>query len=192
MGAAVMKEIIEKVLFYLIVISAILLILSCFLRGGYKYTPTQEETQNEPNTERIEVSQPESSIEETEIDTSYTPETLALEDYYDQLELLALCVEAEAGNQDQMGKRLVVDVILNRVDSPEYPDDIRGVISDDGQFATYNNGMIDHVEPAESTFEAVTIELSSRTNTDVLFFTAGGYNSSCEPLFVYGDHFFGK
>jgi spore germination cell wall hydrolase CwlJ-like protein len=123
MGAAVMKEIIEKVICYLIVISAILLIFSCFVRGGYKYTPTQEETQNEPNTERIEVSQPETSIEENEIDTSYTPETLALEDYYDQLELLALCVEAEAGNQDQMGKRLVVDVILNRVDSPNYPND---------------------------------------------------------------------
>ena len=89
-----------------------------------------------------------------------------------------------------MGKRLVVDVILNRVDSPDYPNDIRGVISDDGQFATYNNGMIDQVEPDESTFEAVTMELSSRTNTDVLFFTAGNYNSSCEPLFSYGDHFF--
>lgn len=51
-----MKEIIEKVICYLIVISAILLILSCFARGGYKYTPMQEGTQNEPNMEQIKLS----------------------------------------------------------------------------------------------------------------------------------------
>lgn len=188
-----MREIIErKVIHCLVAISVILFVLSCFTCAGYKRTPVQEKTQNEPNMEQIDISQSDESVEQTEIDTSYTPETLALEDYYDQLELLALCVEAEAGDQDQMGKRLMVDVILNRVDSPDYPNDIRGVISDDGQFSTYNNGMIDQVEPVESTFEAVTMELSSRTNTEVLFFTEGGYNTSCEPLFVYGNHFFGK
>lgn len=36
--------------------------------------------------------------------------------YYDSLEYLACLVEAEAGNQDELGKRLVVDVVLNRVD----------------------------------------------------------------------------
>ena len=165
-----MEEIFKQLNRCFIVIVAILLIFGCFISRKCANQPIQEEAQNEPDTEQTEVSQQEESIEQTEIDTSYTPETLALEDYYDQLELLALCVEAEAGNQDQMGKRLVVDVVLNRVDSPDYPNDIRGVISDSDQFATYNNGMIDHAEPADSTFEAVTMELSKRTNPDVYFF----------------------
>ena len=54
-----------------------------------------------------------------------SPEELAEEEYYDSLELLAVCVEAEAGNQDLTGKRMVVDVILNRVDAPEWPDTLK-------------------------------------------------------------------
>lgn len=38
------------------------------------------------------------------------------EEYWDGLELLAICVEAEAGNQGLQGKRLVADVILNRAE----------------------------------------------------------------------------
>ncbi len=63
-----------------------------------------------------------------------TPDTyqdeLEEERYYDSLEILAVCVEAEAGNQSLDGKRMVVDVILNRVDHPDWPDSIEGVITD--------------------------------------------------------------
>lgn len=57
-----------------------------------------------------------------------TDEELVEEAYYDSLELLAMCVEAEAGNQGLIGKRYVVDVILNRVDDEDYPDNIVDVI----------------------------------------------------------------
>ena len=43
-----------------------------------------------------------------------SPEDLEEEEYFDALEELAICVEAEAGNQGLLGKRMVVDVILNR------------------------------------------------------------------------------
>ena len=63
-----------------------------------------------------------------------TPEEIAEEEYWDSLELLAICVEAEAGNQSLEGKRLVVDVILNRVDdrSGVWGDDIASVITQRG------------------------------------------------------------
>ena len=54
--------------------------------------------------------------------------------YYDSLEYLACLVEAEAGNQDELGKRLVVDVVLNRLDSNEFPDNIYDVINQKNQF----------------------------------------------------------
>lgn len=100
---------------------------------------------------------------------------LGAEDYeeaafYDDLELLALCIEAEAGNQDLRTKRACVSVILNRVDSPDWPDTIGEVIKQKYEFSSYWNGHIDAVwEPAESTYEAVRLELENRSNTYLYF-----------------------
>lgn len=126
-----------------------------------------------------------------------TPEDIAEIEYFDSLELMAICVEAEAGNQDLMGKRLVVDVILNRVDSDRFPDDITSVITEVhggvAQFTSYMDGHMDAVvEPSEETFEAVRLELEQRTNAEVLFFTEGRYNPYCKPMFRHGDHYFGR
>lgn len=54
------------------------------------------------------------------------PVDIEEEEYWDSLELLAICVEAEAGNQGLQGKRLVADVILNRAEdhSGQWPDTI--------------------------------------------------------------------
>lgn len=119
-------------------------------------------------------------------------EEIQEEIYFDSLEMLAICVEAEAGNQDLYGKRLVVDVILNRVDSDRFPDDIESVISQKYHFSTYWNGEMDKIqEPSEETFEAVRLELDERTDDKILFFSAGGYSKYCTPAYKYGDHYFG-
>lgn len=126
------------------------------------------------------------------VDVPYeTPEEIAEEEYYDSLELLALCVEAEAGNQDLYGKRLVVDVILNRVDDPDWEDDITGVIQEKNQFSTWGNGAIERVREASAeTYIAIQMELDQRTRRDVFYFTAGNYGNYGTPLFRYGDHYF--
>lgn len=122
-----------------------------------------------------------------------TPDDIAEEEYFDSLELLAICVEAEAGNQDLMGKQLVVDVVLNRVDSDRFPDDITSVISQPYQFASYWDGHMDNVwSPSEETYQAVRMELQSRTDSEVLFFTEGRYNEYCIPMYIHGDHYFGR
>lgn len=123
----------------------------------------------------------------------YTEQEMQTELYDDSLELLAICVEAEAGNQDFYGKCLVVDVILNRVDSDRFPNDITSVITQDYQFSSLTDGNMDKVwEPSEETYKAVKSELMDRTDYQVLFFTEGQYNPYCEPMFKYGDHYFGK
>ena len=109
----------------------------------------------------------------------------------DSLEILAKCVEAEAGNQDLVGKRLVVDVILNRVDSDRFPDDIISVISQENQFTVWSNGMLQKAKPTEETFEAIRLELDKRTDSEIMFFTAKHYNKYCIPAYVHGDHYFG-
>jgi spore germination cell wall hydrolase CwlJ-like protein len=119
-----------------------------------------------------------------------TDEELAEEMYYDSLELLALCVEAEAGNQGLIGKKYVVDVVLNRVDDEDYPDNITDVILQQNQFSVVLDGRIWQVEPTEETFQAVREELESRTNYEVLFFTSEGYIEYGTDWKQIGDHYF--
>ena len=117
-------------------------------------------------------------------------EDIAEEMYYDDLEYLACCVEAEAGNQPKLGKQLVVDVILNRVDHDRYPDSIREVIEQSGQFAVVRNGSIDRAEPSAVTWQAVTEEINDRVNDEVLFFQTGGYSAYGTAWQKVGEHYF--
>lgn len=123
-----------------------------------------------------------------------TEEDIKEMDYWGELELLAAVVEAEAGNQDMTGKRLVVDVVLNRVDSPLFPDTITEVLEQPGQFSTMWNGAVEdagwHMQ--EDDYTAVMMEVTGvRLDYDIYYFTAGEYNASCRPAYIHGDHFFG-
>lgn len=141
--------------------------------------------------ERTEPAERNEAFESYEI----TPDDLEAEYYYDSLELLALCVEAEAGNQGLYGKKLVADVVLNRVDSPDFPATITDVILQCGnngvyQFSVVGDGRMDAVEPTEETFQAVREELESRTNKDILFFTSEGFSPYGSAWEKVGDHYF--
>ena len=126
--------------------------------------------------------------------TDLTEEDIKEMDYWGELELLAAVVEAEAGNQDMTGKRLVVDVVLNRVGSPLFPDTITEVLEQPGQFSTMWNGAVEEAgwHMQEDDYTAVMMEITGvRLDYDIYFFTAGEYNASCEPAYIHGDHFFG-
>lgn len=117
------------------------------------------------------------------------------DDYYNSIEFMAKCVEAEAGNQDLLGKRMVVDVILNRVndDSGEWPDTIVDVITQPYQFSTYWNGAIDKVdEISEETWKAIYMELEEITYPDIYYFTNNGFHDYGTPWEKVGDHYFNK
>jgi hypothetical protein len=120
-----------------------------------------------------------------------TEDDLENEEFCDSLELVAKCVEAEAGNQSLEGKRLVADVIFNRVDSPRFPNTIEEVISQKYHFTTFWDGSMERIEPSEESIKAVQLELEKRLDDDVLFFTAGDYNTYCIPAYRVGDHYFG-
>ena len=70
--------------------------------------------------------------------------TLESEDLFygyseEEIDLMAACVYFEAGNQSMEGKRLVADVIINRVESNRFPGTVREVLSADGQFVTWDD-----------------------------------------------------
>ena len=104
----------------------------------------------------------------------------------DEMILIAKIVHAEAGNQDQVGKRLVVDVILNRICDDSFPATVGGVICQSGQFT----------RPAafytESDMQAVIEECERRIDTEILWFKTGGYHNIGVPAYQHGAHYFSK
>lgn len=60
----------------------------------------------------------------------------------DELKLLACLVHAEAGNQSYEGKLAVANVVLNRVKSRKYPNTIKDVIYQPGQFSVAKSGSL--------------------------------------------------
>lgn len=109
-----------------------------------------------------------------------------------EIDLMAAIAEAEAGNQGLMGKRLVVDVILNRVDSDYFSGQIEKVIYQRNQFTSISDGNFDKAKSniSDESYAAVYDELLSRTDHDILYFTANDYGQYGIPAYQYQDHFF--
>lgn len=102
--------------------------------------------------------------------------------------LLYSLVQAEAGNQDLDGCRLVADVVLNRIDSEKFPNTMEEVVYAPGQFSVIKNGALKKAQGkiSEKVVQAVDMELSGkRLNYDVLYF-----NNSNNGGWKYGGHYF--
>lgn len=104
--------------------------------------------------------------ETTKVDTNINTNTstndnviTALNISGDDFDLLSRLVEAEAGIEPFEGKIAVANVILNRVESDQFPNTIEGVIYEAGQFQPVRNGHINKV-PSEESKEAVRKALS--------------------------------
>lgn len=176
---------------------ALLIMTGLFSGAGcYHYlihNHTQEAAQDKPvvRWEVIEdMVEAEPKQQEADLLVEDTPEEIAEEMYYDSLELLAMCVEAEAGNQDLLGKRMVAGVILNRVEDPDWPDTIEGVIKKPYEISTWWNGRIEAAVPSEESYLAVQMELKERSYPGLFYFTAGGYSEYGTPWGKVGDHYF--
>lgn len=106
------------------------------------------------------------------------------------IDYFAKCVYCEAGNQDELGKRLVIDVILNRLDQFDYSS-IEDVINAPGQFDVVANGSIKSKGIATDEIKKLIIsEIKNRTNTQVLYFKTKSYHSFATPILQHGDHYF--
>ena len=110
----------------------------------------------------------------------------------EEIELLALLVMAEAEGESEYGKRLVIDTVLNRVDSEfrYFEDSITDVIWQPNQFSGMYGARIAKCYVTEDNIRLVKEELASRTNYDVLYFHAKHYGKYGTPLFNEGNHYF--
>lgn len=108
----------------------------------------------------------------------------------EEIDLIALVTMAEAESETELGKRLVIDTILNRVDDPHFPDTVNDVIYYPNAFSVMWNGRIDRCCVMDEIVELVKEELLERTNYECVFFTAGGYSAYGVPMFQECCHYF--
>lgn len=115
-------------------------------------------------------------------------------------------VEAEAGCEDENGKLLVANVVLNRVESSKFPSTVQGVVyqADGGkvQFTPAYNGRLQSVKISDETRSAVERALYGEDISEgALYFVstsvAGSEKSSwfynnLTHVFDYGRHSFFK
>jgi N-acetylmuramoyl-L-alanine amidase len=108
------------------------------------------------------------------------------------VDLLARVIYWEAGNQDNFGKRLVADVVLNRVNDQgdTFPDTIREVVYQPGQFAVANN--LYSMDPPEECYQIAIEEMTDQCDWSVKWFDCAGYLPYGTPAYQYGGHYFSR
>ena len=95
-------------------------------------------------------------------------------------------VEAESDRSESLdGRILIAETILNRVNSPSFPDTITGVLTQSGQFTTVVNGhsVTNRTELSDQAVIIAVQEIEAGTAPEVLFFNCIGYNYGTP----YGD-----
>lgn len=111
--------------------------------------------------------------------------------------LMERLIMAEAESESLTGQALVGCVLLNRVNSPDFPDTLEGVVFQEGQFSTISNGRFDAVEPNDDVKIAVNLVQSGWDESQgATYFEAANDSSWHEDnltyLFNKGGHYFYK
>jgi N-acetylmuramoyl-L-alanine amidase len=157
-------------------------------------TKVEEPAALEPETAEPEMVTPEPAAEPA-------PATPAVTISTQEKDLFARLVEAEAKGESYEGKVAVATVVLNRVDSPEFPDTVTGVINevvgDAYAFSPVQNGEIN--KPAsDDSIRAVEEALTrqDRLNDCIYFYNpeiaTDSWITTREVVKTVGNHVFAK
>lgn len=106
-------------------------------------------------------------------------------------ELLARHAWREARGEGILGMRMVIEVVLNRVLSPHFPNTVEEVLYQPGQFTPYGGALeLEDITPTEAQYEAVSLALSETpvTDEDVVFFATTPLYG--EIFMHVGGHYF--
>ena len=121
-----------------------------------------------------------------------TVEADEVKEYSEDVKLIALFTVAEAEDEPEYGQRLVIDTILNRIDSDEFPNTASGVLYQKGQFSVATNGRLSRCTIDDDICKLVEEEMEERTNDEVLYFRASHYHSFGTPITYSGNTYFSK
>lgn len=114
--------------------------------------------------------------------------------------LLEKLVYCEARGESQEGQIAVVNVVLNRLNSDEFPDTITEIVYQKGQFSPAGNGAINYATPTQEIKESVNKALNGikMVSDDTVYFYARylddshAIRSHVQVTKTIGVHNFGK
>lgn len=102
----------------------------------------------------------------------------------DDIVLIGKLVWHEAPHESELGQRYVIDTVLNRVESDEFPNSVTEVIKQPGQYCNPKE------YPPDEIYKLVAEEIYARTNSRVLWFKTKNYHSYGVPIVKEGAHYF--
>lgn len=161
---------------------------------------TSKELNEVPFKQNENSSKPKDEIDKVEEFTT-TPqiEHITNENVLSEIDrqLLLRIASCEAGNQGVVGMAYVIKVVLNRVESDEFPNNIHDVIYAKKQFAAIHSHWWSDGYIAEGAEEALELVYSGWDETEgALYFcmpcSNGYHSSSLEYIKTYKDHEFYK
>lgn len=177
----------------LVHLSVLVLVFYAGYNVGIEQTDTVA-TDNQPIVQELPIDT--QKAEFISLEYTYDVEPLSLEDSYslsnEEIDLIALVTMAEAEGECELGKRLVIDTILNRVDSEYFPDTVHEVIYQPNAFSSMWNGRVDKCSVQTDICTLVKEELLERTDSEVMFFNAYDYSIYGTPMFQIENHYFSK
>lgn len=108
----------------------------------------------------------------------------------DDAVLIAKLVLAEAEGEPEMGKRLVIDTVLNRLESEDFPNTVYDVIYQPYHYDPAWDGRIELFSELDDVFKLVVDEIHNRTNSEVLYFRTDKFHEFGTPMEQVGNHYF--
>ena len=108
----------------------------------------------------------------------------------DDAVLIAKLVLAEAEGEPEMGKRLVIDTVLNRLESEDFPNTVYDVVYQPYHYDPAWDGRIELFSELDDTFKLVVDEIQHRTNSEVLYFRTDKFHEFGTPMEQVGNHYF--
>lgn len=108
-------------------------------------------------------------------------------------DLMMRVATAEGEDQGEDGMWLILSVIMNRVEDPDYPDNIHDVIYQPYQFTSILDKRAEEAEPTEACEMAMVRIEEGEIAPEIIAFDlkdAGILEKYFEPVFDYRDHSF--
>jgi len=157
----------------------------------------EEPVEEEVNEEIIEEEPVEEETMEEESEQT-TDNGLGLDEQ--EYQILLKIVEAEAGGEDEVGKMLVANVVMNRVRSSHFPNTIKDVVyqcnNGTAQFSPTADGRIDQVSISQQTVDAVARALNGEdASSGALYFKSVNsktkwFDRTLNRVMQHGNHIF--
>lgn len=173
---------------------SLVLAANMFINSGLVWV-TKDKTYTEPITEELVCTQEvvEEPITDIIVEPVIEPETIEIDELPlsdEEINLIALVTMAEAEGESEEGKRLVIDVILNRLDSHRFPNTVYDVLYAKNAFECLWDGRINRCHVRDDIRQLVIEELGSRTNSNIHYFRANHYHGFGTPVVQVGNHYF--